>query len=586
MDIESAATSAIKSRIANTDLLSQFINERDKEPVWDGAIYAYKNSNKKNENLIGRAPVQVKGKIGKCSKKKTITYPIQVNNLKHYRKDGGVLYFVVCINEEHDKKIFYALLLPFLLNQYICMANGRKTISVRLKALPEKDTDFENIVINFINDRFRQMQMNNGKNWSINEVAELLGANNFKMNCQFTCIGYDRNNPFEYLKDNELYLYAQNKDGSLSFPVNHIEHVESMFHDEKMEVFAKGTKYYEKVRIENRRDGSTIVHIGKVFEFVILKGKSKFHYVIKGTLKEQIKSIHFLLDVINDKGLYLNKTKLHIEPTSRELAKLKIADQENRLKYLDMIVLLCNKLGIKRDLDLDSLTHKQEEYLRMLINAILYDKCVRFKEKQVIPPVVVLDIANLKIILLFREKEDGSYEVKDFIRTNIECKIDREGNFPTTQFSILNADDFLSVDNLDWKIIEDGFKSFDNQGHYERMVLSSLELLKAYDKNHEKIQCLVMAKNFCEWLLNKDPNNVIYKVNLLQCIKRSRMLNDTEYEQIEECLQKKGIDKMLKVALNILMGNKDNANRIINTLSNEDKRILENYPIYQLYKEL
>lgn len=50
MDIETAATSEIKSRIASTELLSQFINEGDKEPKWDGFIYAYSNKSKSNDN--------------------------------------------------------------------------------------------------------------------------------------------------------------------------------------------------------------------------------------------------------------------------------------------------------------------------------------------------------------------------------------------------------------------------------------------------------------------------------------------------------------------------------------------------------
>lgn len=32
-DIETAATAAIKNKLADTDLLSQYINERDKEPM-------------------------------------------------------------------------------------------------------------------------------------------------------------------------------------------------------------------------------------------------------------------------------------------------------------------------------------------------------------------------------------------------------------------------------------------------------------------------------------------------------------------------------------------------------------------------
>ena len=118
-DIETSATAAIKIRLADTDLLSQYINERDKEPIWDGFIYAYKNKYKKNDDLIGRAPVQVKGKTVKRFSKKNPKYKVSITNLEKYRNDGGVLYFVVHIDADKNKKIYYAALQPFLINQYL-----------------------------------------------------------------------------------------------------------------------------------------------------------------------------------------------------------------------------------------------------------------------------------------------------------------------------------------------------------------------------------------------------------------------------------------------------------------------------------
>lgn len=41
MDLETIATSSVKSSILVTDDLSPFINERDKEPLWDGKIYIF-----------------------------------------------------------------------------------------------------------------------------------------------------------------------------------------------------------------------------------------------------------------------------------------------------------------------------------------------------------------------------------------------------------------------------------------------------------------------------------------------------------------------------------------------------------------
>lgn len=47
MDIEQLATSTIKLLIAKMSLLSAYIAEKDKEPLWDGHIYIYTNKSKK-----------------------------------------------------------------------------------------------------------------------------------------------------------------------------------------------------------------------------------------------------------------------------------------------------------------------------------------------------------------------------------------------------------------------------------------------------------------------------------------------------------------------------------------------------------
>ena len=61
MDLEKLATSAVKDSISVTETMSPFINEGDKEPVWDGNIYIFQDSSKKKDG-IKKVPVQVKGK--------------------------------------------------------------------------------------------------------------------------------------------------------------------------------------------------------------------------------------------------------------------------------------------------------------------------------------------------------------------------------------------------------------------------------------------------------------------------------------------------------------------------------------------
>ena len=111
MDIEKLATSAVEDAIAKTDFLSPFVNSGDKEPFWDGHIYAYSHESKEKEFFKGRAPVQVKGKKLHKNKKfsqNKFRYQVRVADLHSYCKEGGTLYFVVQINDEGTcKKIYY-----------------------------------------------------------------------------------------------------------------------------------------------------------------------------------------------------------------------------------------------------------------------------------------------------------------------------------------------------------------------------------------------------------------------------------------------------------------------------------------------
>ena len=133
---------------------------------------------------------------------------------------------MVGITAEQEKKIYYSALLPFKINQYLKIYKGKKAPSLTFLELPEKKNDIENMVINFVNDSRKQAIAKSGKNWTIQEVEKFVGLENMCLNFSVTCIGYDKNDPFMYLKNNEFYMYAGNKDNSIQFPVEHIEKID------------------------------------------------------------------------------------------------------------------------------------------------------------------------------------------------------------------------------------------------------------------------------------------------------------------------------------------------------------------------
>lgn len=580
-DIETAATAAIKIKLADTDLLSQYINERDKEPIWDGFIYAYRNKSKKNDDLIGRAPVQVKGQTVKRIPKKNPKYKVSITNLEKYRNDGGVLYFVVHIDADKNKKIYYAALQPFLINHYLRIAQGKKPISINLKELPDKPNDFENIVINFIEESQKQSISKTGKNWTIEEVEKLLGRENMRMNCHFTCIGYDRNDPFSYLKNNELYLHIQNSDGTLSFPVEHLESVEAVITERSIDVYSNGRKYYDLVKVERHKDETLTLYFGKGIKYILGRDKETLKYTFAGNLNERIRDLRFIIDVFDTKCLTVNGVDLSFSPTQKEIESFDIDAAGGTLKYYELVKEMLDILHVSIPLDMDKLTEKQEDIVKMLINTIVYKKSVGFKEKGQIPPVVSLEISNIRLLLFFGQRSDGLYDVKDFFEYDINCKLDERGDYPTTQYCIMNKRDYAYSSNIIIEKIRTSFMKYDNQGHRERMVFSILEMIKAYDLS-KKEELLEVALELCKWLEDKEPENFVHVINRIQCEIRLREISDSEIAELMAILQT-DIDQQSQAGIQILMGNKRLADHYIELLDDETKKTFMEYPIYHLY---
>lgn len=133
--IEEIAVHIVGLYFSKSQTISPYISNNDKEPCWDGNLYIYSNPDKTNASLYGRIPVQIKGKAFKSGLfKEEIKYPVSTVNLKNYKRDGGILYFVVNIWDDYER-IYYAELTPLRLKQYIKQSNGEVSCSIKLSLL-------------------------------------------------------------------------------------------------------------------------------------------------------------------------------------------------------------------------------------------------------------------------------------------------------------------------------------------------------------------------------------------------------------------------------------------------------------------
>lgn len=583
MDIERLATSAVEDAIAKTDFLSPYVNSGDREPCWDGYLYAYSHKSKKNEYYIGKAPVQVKGKKCEVFSSTSLKYSIKVTDLRNYCIEGGTIYFVIQIDKKGNKKIFYNSLLPYDINKMLERAEHKNTLSVKMSEFPADINEITNIIINFIHDKDKQVLLRNGKNISIEDALSRFGSENLTFGFSYTGLGHDREKPYEYLFSHDIYIYMENKELNLHIPIDHILRAESATTHFDASVYIDGREFYKEYDILHMTDRDEI-HLGKSIVFKILHGGgSKVDFSIKGNLDERIVSIDFIIKLIQKGSVVFHKTKIEIHPTKEEAEAMHMDELIEHLEHLKLVKKVLDDLDVNIPLECDMLTPKDEQYIKMLLLGIKYKEKISFKEKSV-PGIGYISIVNLNIMLYFKEQENGKYFIFNFADGPGTCKSDYSDGkcFDTSKYTILKEKDFRIISNLRYDKIEAEIMSIENSGHYIRTNQILLEMLKAYDINHDK-ELLRSATRIAEWLLEKDEDKDIAYINLFQCYIRDRKLEEVELEVLDEILQNRMDNTAVSLGVNILLQDDRKAKKILEQMSKEDRELFMEFPIYTLY---
>lgn len=585
MNIESLAVTAVKDAISKTDYLVDNINMNDKEPSWDGSIYVYKvpGNNHKKEDYLATIPVQVKGKVIKDHSNDKISFRVQTSDLKNYRKIGGTLFFVVYISSDGtNKKIYYNSLLPFEINRLLKKAETKKSMGIDLCSFPTEKNEITNTVLNFARDMDKQGLLRNGE-YDMERAAKEFDLSKFQYSFTYSGLGHKINHAADYVLTHDLYLYAHNEDHTVNIVVDHMMRADIVAETLNMEVGVAGKVYYSSYIIKHTRERKEL-HIGKSFVIKLGEESVGLTYKLSGNIQQRIIDMEFMIAMIENRHIYINSVKIPFHATEAEIESFHIDDAKKQLIHLKNIQeILCN-LGIKQSLEIDNLTAKDDDFLKMLITAFKHNKPVPFKSNN-LPPVAPVTIANLKILLAFKPTSDGkSYEVKDFFCEHFEVAgQDNKGKmFETSQYTILDEETFSSISNLNIPIVVKDLCAYHNDIHYSRANLCALEMIKAFDKTQNS-NFVHAAEEIFEWLIENDSESKdLCTMNLYQCYIRERKLSFSEKAILYNLLDKyKGNSSML-AGLSILLDEKEEALNYIEMLSESEKLEFISYPICNL----
>lgn len=584
MDIEQSATSAVTWTISKTDYLTPNINSIDSQQTWDGFIDAYTDSSKRKDCFYGRAPVQVKGKKCNDLSKSKIKYPIAKFYFDNFLKDGGAIFFVVYVNENSETKIYYAQLLPFELNKILKGIGEHNSKSITLHEFPTQKDEISNIIINFIRDMNKQVLLCDGKNRTFEDAAKAIDLDKLNLSFSYTCLGYDVSTPYDYLFKHDVYVYAEDKESNIRYAIEHLGRAEVAKRTIEGIISIEGKVFYQSYKILHMPEKDEL-HIGNSLVFRLDRKNRLIDFKLTGNLIERITDADFFISMLEKQEFIISGTKIPIDLNIDEMKKVfKVDNIKEYLLHLQTLRGVLNDIGVTTPLKIEGLSEKDEEYIRMLIVSFKYGKSIGFEESCDIPVVASIRLSNLQIMLIFERVLEDKYIIKNFFDAKIDCKgKDEMGEFfDTSQFSILTEENFLNLSNLNFNVIEESIYLYENSGHYSQTNFLFLEMLKAYDTNHDK-NLIDTATNIAEWLVNRESYEISI-VNLYQCYTRQRKLNDNEIDKLLDLSENIKNNYNMLTGIYILLEDFKLAQRYYNKMTKEQQETFKEYPIFYLSK--
>lgn len=598
MDYEQIATSAVINAVSKTSRLKAFVNSGDKEPSFDGNIYIYDNNKYAKEN-IKRVSVQVKGK-GVCTKTtEAIKYLVSIIDLDNFMRNGGAMFFVVYIDKDSGdaKQIYYSALLPFKIKELLkSKKDNEKSISVNFSQFPTDAKEITDIFLNFHSDAQKQISFIGKELPTIEDLCKKGLLESLTFSYVSTQGKQEVSSYPKILDGKELYLYANIKGGIAPIPVEYypqISHLHMSCTD-KIPVGVNGKVYYFNLKktitaekIVYRIGSSVTITFPNVEPNVGNMDKLKVNVSVKlkGSLKQRIRALEFLIAMFDAKSFELGGKNFPANFPEAELTKLNLGNYPEMLSGYRRALAVLEKLNVKKDLPLDDFTNEDIWKLNSLIGAIESETPVR-NVKGELPNLVSLNFGGLHLVMICRKQEDGTYLLWDFFNKQKDvCVFDKDGEaFSVSQYSIMKADDFLTIDNLRLQSVVDDFKRIEPQ---EYLVVNGnevmLEMLKAYDKE-PCVELFDAVKKMYAWLetVRKYLSDEVMLINKLQIVRRERDLTFDEKQELSK-VASSSEDIACRIGAFLLLNEQKEAERLLSEMPKEEKEMFSSFPIFKFY---
>lgn len=587
MNAEMMGVNIVRLAIAKTDFLIPHINDNDREPSWDGDVEVYRKAGNTHAkaDLVMKVPVQVKGHVASNLKKQTISYPVELSDLRNYLNAGGTTFLVVYVDSEGEKsQIYYNSLLPYDLKKIISKHGEQKNKNLNLKALPK---DKRGIADVFLSAAMHMKKQRPAITCDPISMEDLIKDGRIpELSFGYTRVPDAETDPIDYMFDHGTYIYAKLPFG-LELPVEHLSHIEFAGTTIDAPVCAAGRVFYSQYDILQSKN-TVEYQLGKSTKLVVDRksGKRRFTYCEEGTLSERITDADFILQAVEARQFMVGTNVYPMDAIKdEEVEAFNIPERKRHLEWLKTVKGMFEKLGVLDELDCDVITDVEEKMVQKLVLSVVHGKSVQWPDLQTNFPDITIANLTLKLCVIKDENNEGYYRVFEYSDAPVGFVMkDPSGQGTEVSYHVfLKRESMLNCCNINFSAVVRRLKLIPTTNeHSSALVWLLLEMLCAYDQSDGKRRDILDAAiELSDWLRHSDPFTPqdLLDLNHYQAVKRARGLTAREIQGLHSIIESKPERKDIYVGAYLILGDQISAKYYYDQMEEEEQNVFKSYPI-------
>jgi len=567
-------------------LLEPSIPIGDKGVSFDGHISVYIDNSLKKSSLVGRVPVQVKGKaVKKLSSLQTKYSKLELDDLRNYYNEGGAIFFVCEVMENGNVEVFAKVLLPLDLKSLIDGYGQQRTTTISLNHIKDLNT-LTFICNHFLKEQRRQPVGHIGKHSFHSRKFEKFTVSR---------VSFAPSKDQSTFVNHEMYFYGV--DEGIEFPIGLMKfNVFGKVSTTYIEINGVSTPYHYKFSELSETDEIILEH-----SFLISynrKTKSVKFKVLKFHTLESYQKVLLLLEKIEKEEL-LSLLDGAIKVTDIKWNDGDYAEIEKEITWLSNMTSVYDKIGIPHNYVSKGTKLTLNDYLQNLSEAFIdgnNDSVIKKYPSDV--GMLYIRLGEDFILTFYSPNEVEKLQSvagEGFKNKEISLGFDEASeNFKVSPFLLVDPEDLLTAANVTLKLVNDSFQPDShvyNEFTFQRTNQFCLECLNTYDKTKLEDYLLLAETIYDHLLLNEFmvDNYNIASINYYQTLYRKNNKLSEEYLQhaVEIKENPENVENiMLRLCCNVLLNNALESKHYFNKLDLQQTEDFLTFPIYTLYKQL